>query len=510
MMANSILKYYPENGGRVFVLFLLFSLAIYQFVSAGFNAFAIICLLPLLVPFVYVAFKWKMLFFWLLFVVNFFIQWFNKNQWLPSGIPLSLYNEMLEILLIATAIVDARQSPHFDRAGSLMLLTLCCWCGFCTLEILNDSCDLGWDVGNWFTGARMMAFQLLYAYIVFVLYITTPERLMNYLKLWALLSLFSAFWTWKQINIGMTARESAWLWNSGYVTHVLNGGTLIRWFSTFNDAACYGINAAATALTFFVIAIMSKITKERIFFAVIAICVTWGMFQSGTRTAIFCLIAGFLVFLVLSKSVKIIVPSAILGVFFLFILIFTNIGNGNQQMRRMRSAFDKKDASANVRTINQQAIKKYLQDAPFGIGLGTSYERVPTNNKFYKLSHIPPDSEYVYIWIHTGVVGITFFVILTVIMFLGACWIVFFKIKCRSLVGVGAGLCGAFVAVQLGGYGNQVLMQFPNALLFYGGLSIVYVLPYIEPAWVEMEEKRIAEQEEKKRLKLEKKKLSRV
>ena len=95
-------------------------------------------------------------------------------------------------------------------------------------------------------------------------------------------------------------------------------------------------------------------------------------------------------------------------------------------------------------------------------------------------------------------------------MFLGACWTVFYKIKCRSLVGVGAGLCGAFVAMQLGGYGNQVLMQFPNGLLFYGGLSIVYVLPYIEPAWVEMEEKRIAEIEEKKRLKLEKKKQSRV
>ena len=509
-MPNSITKYYPENGGRVLVLFLLFSLAIYQFVTAGFNAFAIICLLPLLVPIVYVAFTWRMSFFWILVVENYLLMWFGKNDILPGGIPLSLYNEMLEILLIAIAIVDARQSPHFDRAGSLMLLTLCCWCGFCTLEVLNDSCDLGLDVGNWYTGARMMAFQLLYTYIVFVLYITTPERLKSYLKLWAFLSLFSAFWTWKQIYIGMTPKEYSWLWNVGYVTHIINGGTLIRWFSTFHDAACYGINAGATAVTFFVIAIMSNITKERIFYAVIAICVTWGMFQSGTRTAIFCLIAGFLVFLVLSKSFKIFVSSAIVGGAFLFILIFTNVGNGNQQMRRMRSAFNKNDASVNVRDINQAAMAKYLRDAPFGIGLGTSNERVPVNNKFFKLSRIAPDSEYVYIWIHTGVVGITIFLILTVIMFLGACWIVLFKIKCRSLVGVGAGLCGAFVAIQLGGYGNQVLMQFPNGLIFYGGLSIVYVLPYIEPAWVEMEEKRIAEQEEKKRLKLEKKKLSRV
>jgi hypothetical protein len=64
--------------------------------------------------------------------------------------------------------------------------------------------------------------------------------------------------------------------------------------------------------------------------------------------------------------------------------------------------------------------------------------------------------------------------------------------------------------MQLGGYGNQVLMQFPNCLLFYGGLSIVYILPFIEKEWVEYEAKEVAIQEEKKRLKLEQKKASRV
>ena len=234
------------------------------------------------------------------------------------------------------------------------------------------------------------------------------------------------------------------------------------------------------------------------------------MFQSGTRTALFCLIAGFIVFLILSKSIRIIVPSAIIGGLFLFILIFTNIGNSNQQIRRMRSAFNKSDASANVRDINQATIKKYIADAPWGIGIGIGYENVPANNKYRKLSTIPPDSEYVFIWVHTGPIGITTFLILTLIMFIGACWVVFNNIKNISLVGVGAGLCGAFVAIQLGGYGNQVLMQFPNCLIFYGGLAIVYILPYIEKDWTEIENKRIAIQEEKKRLKLEKKLAQRV
>ena len=92
----------------------------------------------------------------------------------------------------------------------------------------------------------------------------------------------------------------------------------------------------------------------------------------------------------------------------------------------------------------------------------------------------------------------------------GACYIVMFKLKSSSLIGIGGGLCCAFVAIQLGGYANQVLMQFPNCLIFYGGLSIVYILPHIEKEWIVYEEEQLAIEAEKKRLKLEKKKASRV
>lgn len=176
----------------------------------------------------------------------------------------------------------------------------------------------------------------------------------------------------------------------------------------------------------------------------------------------------------------------------------------------MRSAFDRGDASANVRTYNQSVMKKYLADAPFGLGIGLDAEKVPANNKYYKLSTIPPDSEYVFIWVHTGVVGISIFLITTIMMFCGACYVVMFRLRSPSLRGIGAGLCCAFVSMQLGGYGNQVLMQFPNYLVFYGGLSIVYVLPFFEKEWLEFEEEKLAQQAERARIKAEKKKAKRV
>ena len=279
-------------------------LAIYQFVNAGFPAFAIVCISPLLVFAVYILFKWRMSAFWALIFFNYFIQMHD----FPAIIPISLWNESLEIILISIAIIDARQTPQFGRCTNIMLFALIIWCTFCTLQVLNDTCDLGINIGSWYTGARMMAFQILYAFIVFSIYINSPKLLINYLRFWAVLSLFSAYWTWKQIHIGLTPIESAFLYGPGSRTHILNAGTLIRYFSTFSDAANYGCNAAAAAVTFIIITITSKITLERLFFGIVSICVIWGMFQSGTRTAIFTLGAGLATFVVLSKSIKIAVP----------------------------------------------------------------------------------------------------------------------------------------------------------------------------------------------------------
>ena len=507
--SNRLSEYTHENGGRVILLFLLFLLAIYEFTQSGLSIFAIICISPILIIAIYSIFTWRMAAFWALIAINYFLQ--MKDTPLPSGVPMSLWDEMLELLLIAIALIDTRNNPNFKKCLNLMHLAILIWCLFCTLQLLNDTCALGIDVGAWFSSARLMALHLVWILIVFSIYISTPTVLLNYLRLWAFLSLFSAYWTWKQKNIGFTPTESGWLYyGPGQVTHILNGGTLIRYFSTFSDAANYGCNAAASAVTFLIIAITSKIKWEKVFFLIVSICVIWGMFQSGTRTAIFCMAAGFMVYVVLSKSFKIAIPFGVFFSLFMAFLVFTDIGNGNQQIRRMRSAFDKSDASANVRDINKTAIKKYLRDAPWGLGISSTQANIPANNKYRKLSDIPPDSEYVYIWVHTGIIGICVFLFCMLLMWIGGCWIVMFKLKSPSLIGIGGGLCSAFIAIQLGAYANQILFQYPNGLTFFGGLAIVYILPYLESDWIKYEEQRLTKQEAKKRLKKIKKLAKRV
>jgi hypothetical protein len=344
----------------------------------------------------------------------------------------------------------------------------------------------------------------MYAFLVFSLYITSPKILIKYIFIWGALAFFACFWVWKQKYIGFSSAENAWIQTRGRSTHILQGGTLIRYFSIYSDAANFGIGIASTAVAFIIFGITSSIRRHKIFFFIVGIACIWGLFQSGTRTAIACLMAGFMVYVFLSQSFKIAIPFTILFALFVFMLAFTTIGNSNQSIRRMRTAFDRNDASANARSVNQQAMKKYLAEAPWGIGMSIGYNNVPANNKYTFMATVPPDSEYVFIWIHTGIIGITVFLICTALMVFGACRIVFFKLKSPSLRGIGAGFCCAMISQQLGGYGNQVLMQFPNCVVFYGGLAIVYILPYLEEEWIAYEQEQIALQEERKRKKLEK------
>ena len=502
-MDNNKTVYSRGNGGRAILLFLLFSIAILNFLSSGYSAFVAVMCIPAIALVGYFLFSRKMAMFYTLFIVNTVVMFIERHFYLP--VPVSLINELFELMLIGMVLVDHWRF-HLSRLINVMFLCAIVWVMFCCIEIFNDQCGLGIDVYRWYTGARLMSMQILYAFVVTTLFIDTPKKIMTLLFIWAVFIVFAAIWLWKQKNIGLTEAESRFLWSSP--AHIMGGK--IRCFSCFTDAANFGIHTAVASAAFLIIAATMKVTRIRIFSAIVACIGIWAFFGSGTRTAIFCFIATIMVFIVLCKNKKLILSVSAVFLVFLYILIFTNIGDSNQNIRRMRTAFDKEDASLGVREQNKATLRKYMVDAPWGVGIGLENGDVPPFNKFKLITQVPPDSEYVYIWVRTGVVGLTVFCIINAVMFVGACWIVFFRLKNPSIRGVGIAYTAAFIGMHLGGYANQILLQYPNVLIYYGGLATVYLLPHIENEWNEWEAKLIAEQEERRRLKLEKKRASRV
>ena len=133
--SNRLSEYTHENGGRVILLFLLFLLSLYSFYNSGITGMAMILAIPTSIVAVYFAFRYKMVTFWILFVINFFVMFLKKENKMP--LPASLPNELLEIVLIAIAIIDLRESK-FKNLANMMMLGLCCWCAFCIVNMPSD------------------------------------------------------------------------------------------------------------------------------------------------------------------------------------------------------------------------------------------------------------------------------------------------------------------------------------------------------------------------------------
>ncbi|MBP5339113.1 MAG: O-antigen ligase family protein [Prevotella sp.] len=498
------LAYTQNHGGRVIVLFLLFLLALYQFSTVGFVGFAAVAALPAVLLFLYLAVKHQNALFWYIFTMNYFVMGLQRYGYIP--LPVTVVAVLPQILLLMSLIII--DHPKKNSMMNPMLLGIILWTFYLILQVFNDTCGLPLSVGDWLMNINFYALYFIIAYVLINKIINTPENILRFLRLWAYFSIAAAFWAWRQQTFGWDNAENAWLMGGAMRTHIIGGS--IRYFSFFSDAANFGCNIGSSAVAFYVLTLTSKLKKDKVLFLIAALCSTYGFFASGTRSGLMCFMVGVLLYVFLSKSIKLTSTVVVLGGLFVFFLAFTDIGNGNMQIRRMRTAFDSNDASKNVRDINKEALAKYLQDAPFGMGINIDEGSIPAFNKFRVVYETSNDSTYVFFWQRTGIVGVYVFAAMNILILLGGCFISLFRLTNKSCKGIAAALCCAFLAIQAGGYANHILLQYPNIILFYGGMAIVYLLPAIEQDFIDYEDKLSAIQEEKKRLRLEKKKQSRV
>ena len=67
---KTVTAYSKGNGGRAILLFLLFSIAILNFMSSGYSAFVAVICIPAIALVGYFLFSKKMAMFYTLFIVN--------------------------------------------------------------------------------------------------------------------------------------------------------------------------------------------------------------------------------------------------------------------------------------------------------------------------------------------------------------------------------------------------------------------------------------------------------
>lgn len=382
---------------------------------------------------------------------------------------------MIVILLFTTVCLiqlSDDERTNWKSGQNIMTYFFIVWLIFYLIEALNpNNVMAAWNINL----TPYALIPLICAFITPIV-IRTKKDIELLLIIWSLFVLLFTLKGYWQKNQGFSSKDLYFLYNLGGArTHIIWSG--IRYFSCFSDAANYGVHAALAAVTFAISSFYVDSKWKRIYFLFIACCGIYGLGISGTRSAMGVLMGGMLMITILAKNWKALLAGVFISIGVFCFFYYTNIGNGNQYIRKMRSSFHPtEDASYLVRVENRQRMKQLMASKPIGYGIGLSKAG---NFDSKEQMPYPPDSWLVSVWVETGIVGLILYLAIHGVLFAWCSWILMFKVRNKNLRGlIAAWLCmdaGFFIAA----YVNDV-MQYPNQLTVYIGFALCFAAPHID------------------------------
>ncbi|MBS1510975.1 MAG: O-antigen ligase family protein [Bacteroidetes bacterium] len=341
------------------------------------------------------------------------------------------------------------------------------WFGYSLFELVNPEAR---STAAWFSGRGVALYMFLMVPMV-LLFINNSKKLDYFLYVWAIFSILATIKGIMQLKFGLDYAEREWMDEGNYKTHILFGK--LRVFSFMSDAGQFGGNQAYTGVVMIIYSMAQKIKRKKYFFLITGILALYGMIISGTRGSMSVPLAGFMAFFILRKNIKVLsIGVFLLGIVFVFFR-FTTIGQGNDQIRRMRTAFDPNDASLQVRLANQRLLKNYLATRPFGGGIGHGGVKAQKYLPNAFLSQVATDSWYVLVWVEQGIVGLLLHLFILLYCIIKASWRIMFKIKDPTLRLKMAALVAGMFGVMVASYGNAVLGAMPTGMLIYTSMAIM-------------------------------------
>lgn len=457
-----MLSDYLQNRNYLFGFFsiIVAALAGYLIGVVGLTGITLLVMIPILLAVVVGVLMNPRLGLFLYLQLAFLVPF--VGHFIPVNAPIGTSVEGMLGLTMISLFLNAKKM-HWHRLHNLAFYVLLIWIGFTFLEFFNPETPN--RVPSWLYRFRSVSFQWVCAAMIVSVCTITRRDIKILLTSWIFWSVIAAIWAFRQQYVGLTPSEQVWMDNFGAKTHMLFGH--LRSFSFFSDAAQLGTEMAGLTLICFIFSFEFKGWLLRILFFALAVFFFWGYAVTGTRSALFIILVGFPFYLAVKRDVTKIIIGGLAASAVLFVLMFTNIGNGNYQIYRMRTALrPDDDPSFNLRKANQKVLAEYLRPLPFGVGLGTSMAPGDIYNPDHWAAQIAPDTWYVLLWIETGKVGVTIYVS----MLLSFVLIGIYKIwhlKDDWLRIVMTALLAEFVGVAVMAYANTIMGQFPTSTMLF-------------------------------------------
>ena len=440
--------------------------------SAGFIVPVLLVMLPVLLFFFVLVFYFPQA-----GLISYIVYCFALSligRYLLPGLPVGMGMDALLILTWLAVLFHQSEYHDWTKIQNDLCLLALVWFIINIAEIGNPA---GASIAGWFYEMRATTlYWVLTVPLVFILF-NKQHHLQLFLTLIIALSVLGALYGLKQKLIGLDAVEQQWLADGHRRTHMIFGR--LRVFSFYSEAAQFGASQAHVGLICIILALGPFVWWKRMLMAMAGILLVYGMLISGTRGAMFVIATGVIVYLVLSKKASILILGLSISLALFCVLKYTNIGNTNADIYRLRSSLNPQDASFQVRLQNQAKLREYLSSRPFGGGVGVIGFWGKTYNSDKYLSSIPPDSYYVKIWAEYGIVGflIWFGMMLYI---LGKCCGIVWHIQNAQLRQKLLALTAGFGGVLVASYGNEVMNQVPSSMILYISWAFIFLGPQID------------------------------
>lgn len=401
---------------------------------------------------------------WMGLLISFFSSGLARYVAAPWGLT-------LDIILAGTWLaLFLNEKTKWKRLDNDIFYLSALWFLYLVLELFNPNAN---SVEAWFYAMRGIGFyQFLSVGLAFLLF--DKKRDLNvFLILVVGVSILGTIWGFKQQFGFIDGAELKWLYDENHhEEHILHG--VLRVFSFYSDAGQFGASQAMVSLMCFILFLGPGSKKLKFIYLTSGIICFLGFAISGTRGALAVPFFGGIIYLFINKNFKLLIAGfAAIGLVF-FILKYTFLFQGVEQVRRMRSALDPNNRSLEVRYENQITFGRYLADKPFGGGVGTAGYWGYRFNPSSLMANTATDSWYVKIWAETGIVGICLHLgFLGFVMGKGRR--VIQNLKNPDTKSKTIALYAALGGVLFSSYGNQVFGQMPTGMIMNLTIPFLFI-----------------------------------
>ncbi len=392
---------------------------------------------------------------------------------------LSVGLDIILVYLVISVIIlyyYKKKSVLLSSPVNILTLSYMVWVVFILFQLINP----GTRSEGVTEGIRVWILRALILYAIASMLSNTPRMLRNSLIVGGIFVTIAFLKVLYQKYVGFDIGEKYWLYvQGGSSTHIISSG--IRYFSHFTDAGNFGTCMGGMMAVYAILGFNTRSRRLTLFYLAIALMAAVGMLMSGTRGALVVPLSGFVLYCLISKSARNFFITAGIGLSIVVFLAFTNIGEGNQFIRRARTAFrPTKDASFNVRMENRKEIAKYLQNHPWGVGLNEDIPKMWKKGERYEEGTLPPDSYFVSIWIQTGLPGVILYIAIYMLILLRCCYIVMFNVRNPEMRQALAAFTCATFGILVSGYVGEAPGMPPTNFILAAMLAFVMNGSYMD------------------------------